>query len=90
MGEGELESTVARRAITQTDKLFTLRGKGVTSARGGAEGDLLRKVVVVTAFLFCSVMAQTKNIFDTRSIFYRYYVKDGCRFVCEGLSFNKK
>lgn len=33
---------------TQTGKVFRLRGKGVTSVRGGAPGDLLCKVVVET------------------------------------------
>ena len=33
---------------TQTGKLFRLRGKGVTSVRGGAPGDLLCRVVVET------------------------------------------
>jgi molecular chaperone DnaJ len=35
-------------AETQTGKLFKLRGKGVTPVRGGAQGDLLCKVVVET------------------------------------------
>lgn len=35
-------------AETQTDKLFRLKGKGVTPVRGGAPGDLLCKVVVET------------------------------------------
>ncbi len=33
---------------TQTGKLFRMRGKGVKSARGGAQGDLLCRVVVET------------------------------------------
>ncbi len=33
---------------TQTGKVFRLRGKGVKSVRGGAQGDLLCKVVVET------------------------------------------
>lgn len=33
---------------TQTSKLFRLRGKGVTSVRGGGPGDLLCRVVVET------------------------------------------
>jgi len=33
---------------TQTGKLFRLRGKGVTSVRGGAAGDLMCRVVVET------------------------------------------
>ncbi len=33
---------------TQTGKLFRLRGKGVTSVRGGATGDLMCRVVVET------------------------------------------
>ena len=33
---------------TQTGKLFKLRGKGVTPVRGGAQGDLLCRVVVET------------------------------------------
>tara|TARA_B100001063_G_scaffold150370_1_gene140312 strand:+ start:325 stop:705 length:381 start_codon:yes stop_codon:yes gene_type:complete len=33
---------------TQTGKLFRLRGKGVTSIRGGGAGDLLCRVVVET------------------------------------------
>ena len=35
-------------AETQTGKLFRLRGKGVTSVRGGPAGDLLCRVVVET------------------------------------------
>lgn len=35
-------------AETQTGKLFRLRGKGVTSVRGGGAGDLLCRVVVET------------------------------------------
>jgi molecular chaperone DnaJ len=35
-------------AETQTGKLFRLRGKGVTSVRGGPPGDLLCRVVVET------------------------------------------
>jgi molecular chaperone DnaJ len=35
-------------AETQTGKLFKLRGKGVTPVRGGAQGDLLCRVVVET------------------------------------------
>ncbi|MCB1614371.1 MAG: molecular chaperone DnaJ [Pseudomonadales bacterium] len=35
-------------AETQTDKLFRLRGKGVTPIRGGTTGDLLCRVVVET------------------------------------------
>jgi len=35
-------------AETQTGKLFRLRGKGVTSVRGGGVGDLLCRVVVET------------------------------------------
>jgi len=35
-------------AETQTGKLFRLRGKGVTSVRGGSAGDLLCRVVVET------------------------------------------
>jgi molecular chaperone DnaJ len=35
-------------AETQTGKLFRLRGKGVTSVRGGSVGDLLIRVVVET------------------------------------------
>ncbi len=35
-------------AETQTGKLFRLRGKGVTSVRGGAAGDLMCRVVVET------------------------------------------
>lgn len=35
-------------AETQTDKLFRMRGKGVKSARGGSQGDLLCRVVVET------------------------------------------
>ncbi len=35
-------------AETQTGKLFRLRGKGVTPVRGGAQGDLLCRVVVET------------------------------------------
>jgi molecular chaperone DnaJ len=35
-------------AETQTDKLFRLKGKGVTPVRGGTAGDLLCKVVVET------------------------------------------
>ena len=35
-------------AETQTDKLFRLKGKGVTPVRGGSPGDLLCKVVVET------------------------------------------
>lgn len=31
---------------TQTGKLFRMRGKGVKSVRGGAQGDLLCRVVV--------------------------------------------
>ncbi|MDY6891343.1 MAG: molecular chaperone DnaJ [Pseudomonadota bacterium] len=33
---------------TQTGKLFRLRGKGVTPARGGGQGDLIVKVIVET------------------------------------------
>ncbi len=33
---------------TQTGKLFRMRGKGVKSVRGGAQGDLLCRVVVET------------------------------------------
>ena len=33
---------------TQTDKMFRLRGRGVTPVRGGSPGDLLCKVVVET------------------------------------------
>jgi molecular chaperone DnaJ len=33
---------------TQTGKLFKLRSKGVTPVRGGAQGDLLCRVVVET------------------------------------------
>lgn len=35
-------------AETQTGKLFRMRGKGVKSVRGGAQGDLLCRVVVET------------------------------------------
>lgn len=35
-------------AETQTGKLFRLRGKGVTPVRGGAQGDLLCRVVLET------------------------------------------
>lgn len=35
-------------AETQTGKMFRLRGKGVTSTRGGAAGDLICKVTVET------------------------------------------
>ena len=35
-------------AGSQTDKLFRIRGKGVTPVRGGATGDLLCRVVVET------------------------------------------
>ena len=35
-------------AETQSGKMFRLRGKGVTSVRGGAPGDLLCKVVIET------------------------------------------
>ncbi len=35
-------------AETQTGKLFRLRGKGVTSVRGGAAGDLMCRVVLET------------------------------------------
>lgn len=35
-------------AETQTGKLFRMRGKGVQSVRGGAQGDLLCRVVVET------------------------------------------
>ncbi|TVP91144.1 MAG: molecular chaperone DnaJ [Pseudomonadaceae bacterium] len=35
-------------AGSQTDKLFRMRGKGVTPVRGGATGDLLCRVVVET------------------------------------------
>ncbi len=35
-------------AETQTGRLFRLRGKGVTSVRGGAQGDLLCRVIVET------------------------------------------
>ena len=35
-------------AETQTGKLFRMRGKGVKSARGGMQGDLLCRVVVET------------------------------------------
>ena len=33
---------------TQSSKLFRLRGKGVAPVRGGAQGDLLCRVVVET------------------------------------------
>ncbi|MWQ03774.1 molecular chaperone DnaJ [Glaesserella parasuis] len=35
-------------AETQTSKLFRVRGKGVTSARGGYAGDLICKVIIET------------------------------------------
>lgn len=35
-------------AETQTDKLFRMRGKGVKSVHGGAQGDLLCRVIVET------------------------------------------
>ncbi|MDG6263227.1 molecular chaperone DnaJ [Glaesserella parasuis] len=35
-------------AETQTGKLFRMRGKGVTSARGGYAGDLICKVIIET------------------------------------------
>jgi molecular chaperone DnaJ len=35
-------------AGTQTDKMFRIRGKGVKSVRGGAQGDLLCRVIVET------------------------------------------
>ena len=35
-------------AETQTGKLFRLRGKGVTSVRGGAPGDLMCRIVIET------------------------------------------
>mgnify|MGYP001812304201 CR=1 FL=1 len=45
-----LDSRVSLKipAGTQTDKMFRVRGKGVKSVRGGAEGDLLCRVIVET------------------------------------------
>jgi molecular chaperone DnaJ len=47
-------------AETQTGKLFRLRGKGVTSVRGGAPGDLICKVTVETPV---NLTSQQKELF---------------------------
>ncbi len=48
---------------TQTGKLFRMRGKGVKSVRGGAQGDLLCRVVVETPVGLSEKQKQLLKIF---------------------------
>ena len=52
-------------AETQTGKLFRLRGKGVTTVRGGGSGDLLCRVVVETPVNLNSKQRELLREFQT-------------------------